>query len=75
MQSLLVILLIAGTSYYFCDVRSGTTLGAVLMPLLFILSLIALALWLYVRMRRRSRHDRDEGVSVSFGSGFGSSGD
>lgn len=76
MRSLLVILLVAGVSYHFCDARSGTTMGTIVMPLLFSLSLIALALWLFVRMRRGSRHDgADEGASVSFGSGFGHSGD
>ncbi len=75
MRSLLIILLVGATSYHFCDVRSGTTTGAVLMPLLFVFSLIALALWLYVRMRDRSRSgaDTSDGVSVlsGFGSGFG----
>ena len=79
MRSLLLIVLAAAMSYHFSDVRSGKTVQAVLMPLVFFLCIVALALWVYVRTRDRSRSrgDTSDGVSVPFGSGsgFGGSGD
>ena len=79
MRSLLVIVCVAATSYHFSDVRSGTAVQAVLLPLVFFLCIVALALWVYARTRDRSRSrgDTSGGVSVPFGSGsgFGGSGD
>ena len=76
MRSLLVILLIAVTSYHFCDVWSGAMWRAVLMPLLFVLSLLALVVWLTSRSRDGSgshtgTSDMSDGISASFGSSEG----
>ena len=71
MRSLLAIVFAAAASYYYCDVRSGKTVQAVLMPLVFILSITALALWIHARTRHRSRFREDGRASVSFGSGSG----
>lgn len=73
MRSLLLIVLVAATSYHFSDVRSGKPVQAVFMPLVFFLCIVAFALWAYLRTRERSRHDADlsDGVTVPFGSGSG----
>ena len=43
-RALLVILAIAGVSFHYADIGSDSVLASVLLPILLVLSLIALAL-------------------------------
>ena len=52
-RSLLAILLVGGLSIYHADFDSESALYSVLLPLLALLSLIALALWIVTLLHRK----------------------
>lgn len=68
--SLCLILLAGWTGFHYSDLEHASTLQAVLMPLLCLLSVMALSLWVVVfihrhgsRHRRRSSNRFDVGLS------------
>lgn len=73
-RALLVILALAGVSFYYTDIGGDSVLASVLLPIVLVLSLIALALWLVLLFHRRGisqYSSRDGGGFDSFGDGPG----
>ena len=50
MRALLVIIGVAVASFHYTDLESDSAFHSVLLPLVFVASLIALAVWLVMRM-------------------------
>ena len=69
MRSLLIIFLLGGTSYHFCDVRAAHWAPRLFFPFVFFICLLALMLWLFARSRRGGNGNGD-GHGADGGSGF-----
>ena len=66
-RSLIVILLIGGTSFYHTDISSDAMLNGVLLPLVDFFSAVALVLWIVLFLHKR-------GIRQAFGTGDAGSG-
>ncbi|MCP4877742.1 MAG: hypothetical protein GY896_19985 [Gammaproteobacteria bacterium] len=72
---LALILVIGGTSIYYTDMESESALASVLLPILVVISLIALALWLVTLFHNRgivqTTHSSVDGSSGFMGDDSG----
>jgi hypothetical protein len=77
-KSLLVILLVGGASVYNSDFASESVFASVLLPVVSVLSLIALALWVVILfhnkgIQQKTRSELGSGIEFP-GDGFGDGG-
>lgn len=68
-KTLVLILAISGASIYYTDLESESGIISILLPLVFVISLIALALWLVTLFHKRGM-TQTTNTSVDGSSGY-----